>query len=274
MTERLDRIFAQTRTEKRTALVCYLTAGIPSLTASKDFLVALPDSGADIIEIGMPFSDPMADGPTIQLASAEAINNGATTEFALQCAAHVRNHHAATGIVLMGYFNPIYNFGCERFAKRCEEAGVDGVIVVDLPPEVDAELREPLAEAGVSLIRLVTPTTDAERLKTITRNASGFLYYVSITGITGAGAANTEQLSVRLTELRAQMASDSALPLAVGFGIRTPQDVQALAPHADAVVVGSELVGEVLKAGTNNPETTLRTIRAKVAALRDACAIP
>ncbi len=280
---RFDACFAQCRAEQRAALVCYLTAGIPDLEQSVELLQSLPTAGADIIEIGMPFSDPMADGPTIQRASTTAIAHGATTAFALQCAQKLRAAHPHTPIVLMGYFNPVYRYGCAQFAHDAALAGVDGVIVVDLPPEVDDELRLPLQEHGVCLIRLATPTTDEARLAVIANGASGFLYYVSITGITGTAAAATDAVVQRLQHLRTQLqrvaqAGTEPLPVAVGFGVRTAEDVHHLAPYADAVVVGSKIIAVIEEhMATPNLSADARAtacraaVMDEVAALRAGC---
>jgi len=235
---RIRQRFEIIKEEKRGALVTFLTAGDPNLDTSLEIIQALPDAGADIIEIGMPFSDPMADGPAIQAASLRALKNGMTLSHTLDMVRVFRQQDQETPIVLMGYFNPIYSYGNERFISAALSAGVDGLIIVDLPPEEDDELCIPATAAGLDWIRLITPTTDKKRLKIILPQASGFLYYVSITGITGTRSAEYEEVEMALNRIR----SESKLPLAVGFGIRSAADVQKVNKFADAAVVGSAIV--------------------------------
>lgn len=235
---RIDQRLTTIRAQDRAALITFIMAGDPDRATAEDILKRLPGAGADIIEIGMPFSDPMADGPTIQMAGQRALAGGMTLAQTLDMVRSFRLHDPETPIVLMGYYNPVYIYGPSRFVTEALAAGVDGVIIVDLPPEEEAELGDPARAQGLHMIRLVTPTTDDHRLGKILPGAGGFLYYVSITGITGAAAANAAGLAPRLAQLKSQ----TTLPIAVGFGIRTPDDVAAMASVADAVVVGSAIV--------------------------------
>ncbi len=242
---RIDVCFAKLRTQGRPALVTFIMAGDPDKVTAQTLLNQLPAAGADIIEIGMPFSDPMADGPVIQAAAQRALAGSMTLTQTLAMVASFRMHDAHTPIVLMGYYNPVYIYGAERFVKDALKAGVDGVIIVDLPPEEEHELGDH-ARAGddgqtLNMIRLVTPTTDDHRLGQILPGAGGFLYYVSIAGITGAASANAETLAPRIKHLKTK----TDLPIAVGFGIRTPEDVAAMGAIADAVVVGSAIVDTI-----------------------------
>jgi len=241
VSERISRRFESLRREGRGGLVTFITAGDPDLETSEALLHRLPEAGADIIELGMAFTDPMADGPTIQQASRRALGAGITVEKTLAMATRFRRHEAETPLVLMGYFNPILAFGVERFVTYAAEAGVDGVIVVDLPPEEDAELREPARQAGIDVIRLATPTTDAERLPTVLDGASGFLYYVAVAGVTGGKSAMGDEVRSAVERIR----RESDLPVAVGFGIRTAEQAGEIARIADAAVVGSAIVGEI-----------------------------
>lgn len=235
---RIDRRFAALKAEGRAALVTFVTAGDPDLETSKAILNGLPGAGADIIELGMPFSDPMADGPAIQAASLRALKAGHKMRDTLAMVREFREKDQDTPIVLMGYYNPIYVYPNEAFLEEAAAAGVDGLIVVDVPPEADAELCLPAIERGLNFIRLVTPTTDDKRLKTVLKNTSGFLYYVSITGITGAASADPGDVQREVVRLKRA----TALPVAVGFGVRTPEQARAMAQGADGVVVGSALV--------------------------------
>ncbi len=235
---RIDRRFAALKAEGRAALVTFVTAGDPDLETSKAILNGLPGAGADIIELGMPFSDPMADGPAIQAASLRALKAGHKMRDTLAMVREFREKDQDTPIVLMGYYNPIYVYPNEAFLEEAAAAGVDGLIVVDVPPEADAELCLPAIERGLNFIRLVTPTTDDKRLKTVLKNTSGFLYYVSITGITGAASADPGDVQREVARLKRA----TALPVAVGFGVRTPEQARAMAQGADGVVVGSALV--------------------------------
>ncbi len=238
---RIDRTFAELKAVNRAGLVTFVTAGDPDLVTAAAILDGLPDAGADIIELGMPFTDPMADGPAIQAASLRALKAGTTLKLTLDLVRRFRTRNEATPIVLMGYYNPIYRYGVDKFLADAIEVGVDGLIVVDLPPEEDVELCLPALHAGVSFIRLATPTTDDDRLVRVLSNTSGFVYYVSITGITGAGASDPAQVAREVKRIRRQ----TDLPIAVGFGIRTPEQAAAIAKIADAVVIGSALVNKV-----------------------------
>ena len=235
---RITRRFAALRAEGRAGLVTYLTAGDPDLDTSARLFAGLGAAGADLIEIGMPFSDPMADGPAIQEAGQRALKQGMTLRGTLELVRMLRRADEATPIVLMGYYNPIYHYGAEAFAHDAAGAGVDGVIVVDLPPEEDAELTFPARAAGLDVIRLATPTSDEKRLPLIVEHASGFIYYVAIAGITGTRSADAADVAAAVTRLR----QFTPLPIAVGFGIRTPEQAAAVARAADAAVVGTSLV--------------------------------
>ncbi|WP_444668160.1 tryptophan synthase subunit alpha [Cereibacter changlensis] len=235
---RIDDSFARLRAEGKKAFVAYIMAGDPDLETSLAVMKGLPAAGVDVIELGMPFTDPMADGETIQLAGQRALEGGQTLEKTLAMARAFREGDQKTPIVMMGYYNPIYSRGVERFLADAAEAGIDGLIVVDLPPEEDSELCLPAQAAGINFIRLATPTTDAKRLPKVLQNTSGFVYYVSITGITGAGAARPEDVAPEVARIKA--ATD--LPVIVGFGITTPEAAQGIAGIADGCVVGSAIV--------------------------------
>jgi tryptophan synthase alpha chain len=238
MMTRIDRRFAETRAEGRAALVTFVMAGDPDLDVSLALVKALPGAGADVIELGMPFTDPMADGPSIQAAGLRALKAGTTLKKTLALVADFRKGDDATPIVLMGYYNPIYVYGVDRFLVDAKAAGVDGLIVVDLPPEEDDELCLPSLAAGVNFIRLATPTTDDKRLPKVLTNTSGFVYYVSITGITGAAIADYSHVSRAVARIKAH----TDLPVAVGFGVKTAANAEEIAAHADGVVVGTALV--------------------------------
>lgn len=244
MTKRMDEKFAALRAEGRPALVTYFMGGDPDYATSVEIMKALPKAGADVIEIGMAFSDPMADGPAIQAAALRALHAGQTLPKALQMVRDFRVSDDTTPVVLMGYYNPIYIYGVERFIKDALEAGVDGLIVVDLPPEMDEELCIPAIKAGINFIRLATPTTDEKRLPKVLENTSGFVYYVSMNGITGSALADTAQVS----EAVARIKSHTDLPVCVGFGVRSGEQAKAIGASADGVVVGSAIVAAI--AGT------------------------
>ena len=235
---RIEKRFASLASAGRGGLVTYLSAGDPDYHHSLEIIKGLPAAGADIIETGMPFTDPMADGPSIQAAGLRALKAGQTMHKTLAMARAFREDDDDTPLVLMGYFNPIHQYGKETFLDDAFEAGVDGLIIVDLPPEEDDELCLPALARGLNFIRLATPTTDAVRLPTVLNNTSGFVYYVSITGITGAGSASADPIGAAV----AKITSKTSLPVAVGFGIRTPEDAAAVARVADAAVVGTALV--------------------------------
>jgi len=243
---RLEQRFADLKAEGRAALVTFVTAGDPGYDASLAILKGLPAAGADVIELGMPFTDPMADGIAIQLATLRALEAGQTLAKTLKMVREFRVEDSTTPIVLMGYYNPIHRFGVEAFVAEAKAAGVDGLIIVDLPPEHDAELATPAQASGIDFIRLTTPTTDDARLPTVLERSSGFVYYVSVAGVTGAGSATSDQVSSAIERLRRH----TDLPISVGFGIRTPEQAAAIARLADGVVVGSALVDKVAKAAT------------------------
>lgn len=238
---RIEKTFEELKTEGKKGLVTFVTAGDPDAEKSLSVLEGLPEAGADFIEIGMPFSDPMADGPAVQASSIRALKSGMTLKGTLEILTQFRTKNSDTPVILMGYFNPIYKYGCADFARDAKAAGADGLIIVDLPPEEDEELRVPAKEAGLDLIRLITPTTIGSRLDTVLENASGFLYYVSILGVTGTKSANIDEVGAHINEIRAK----TDLPIAVGFGIKTPQDAANMSKIADAVVVGSSIVENI-----------------------------
>ena len=238
---RLTRKFAQLASDSRGGLITFLTAGDPTPSISRDLLSRLPAAGADIIELGMPFSDPMADGPAIQAASQRALKSGATLKGTLSMVRDFRLEDSQTPIILMGYFNPIYRYGSQKFVSDAYSSGVDGLIIVDLPPEEDEELCHPALTAGLHWIRLVTPTTDHKRLISVLQNTSGFVYYVSITGITGTHSADPETVKRAIIQLREM----TDLPLAVGFGIKSSEQVHTVSEFAEAAVVGSALVNKI-----------------------------
>ncbi len=238
---RIDAKFADLRAKGKKAFVAYVMAGDPDYDTSLEIVKGLPDAGVDIIELGLPFTDPMADGETIQLAGQRALAGGMTLEKTLNLARSFREGDDTTPIVMMGYYNPIYSRGVARFLEDAKSAGIDGLIVVDLPPEEDAELCIPAQEAGLNFIRLATPTTDDRRLPKVLTNTSGFVYYVSITGITGAAEAEASDVSPEVARIKAK----TDLPVIVGFGIKTPQASQAIASVADGAVVGSAIVARI-----------------------------
>jgi tryptophan synthase alpha chain len=243
MTTRIDRRFAALQKEGRAALVTFTMAGDPDYDSALSILKALPQAGADVIELGMPFTDPMADGPAIQAAGLRALKAGQDMKKTLALVREFRRGDDATPIVLMGYYNPIYVYGGERFLVDAKSAGVDGLIVVDLPPEEDREVCLPALKAGLNFIRLATPTTDDKRLATVLTNTSGFVYYVSITGITGSAAPDPN----KVTDAVARIKRRTELPVCVGFGVRTAEQARAIAQSSDGVVVGSALVDAVRK---------------------------
>ncbi|HML27756.1 MAG TPA: tryptophan synthase subunit alpha [Hyphomicrobium sp.] len=252
---RIDARFAALKKAKRPALITFVTAGDPDLETSKAILDDLVKAGADIIELGMPFSDPMADGPAIQASSQRALKAGQNMIKTLDMVRAFRTNDDVTPIVLMGYYNPIYVYGNERFIKDAKAAGVDGLIVVDVPPEADDELCLPALKAGLNFIRLATPTTDAKRLPAVLRNTSGFVYYVSITGITGAAAPVVNDVHKEVKRIK----DETPLPVVVGFGVRTGEQARAIAKGADGVVVGSAIVSAIEKSLGSKGEPTSST---------------
>jgi tryptophan synthase alpha chain len=255
---RIEQRFAALAREGRAALVTFTMAGDPDTKTSLAILQALPKAGADVIELGMPFTDPMADGPAIQAGGLRALNAGQTMRKTLAMVRDFRKGDATTPIVLMGYYNPIYIYGVTRFLADAKAAGVDGIIVVDLPPEEDEELCLPALNAGLSFIRLATPTTDDKRLPAVLANTSGFVYYVSITGITGAAAPDVRKVRAAVTRIKRH----TGLPVAVGFGVRTARQVRAIAAGAEGVVVGSALVNAVKDSLDKKGKATARTVKA------------
>jgi len=262
MTTRIDVRFAQLRKEGRSALVTYLMAGDPDPDTSLAIIKAMPAAGADVIEIGMPFTDPMADGPSIQAAGLRALKAGMTLRKTLQLVRDFRKEDGNTPLVLMGYYNPIYIYGVDKFLADAKEAGVDGLIIVDLPPEEDIELCLPALKAGLNFIRLATPTTDDKRLPAVLANTSGFVYYVSITGITGAAAADSKAVGDAVARIRRH----TNLPVCVGFGIRTPDAARAIAERASGAAVGTALVDALRTSLDSEGRATPKTVNA-VAAL-------
>jgi tryptophan synthase alpha chain len=258
MTTRIDKRFAALKAEGRAALVTYLMAGDPDEAASLAIVKALPAAGADVIELGIPFTDPMADGPAIQAAGLRALNAGQTLRKTLAMVREFRKGDDATPIVLMGYYNPIYIYGVDTFLVDAKSAGVDGLIVVDLPPEEDEELCLPALKAGLNFIRLATPTTDDKRLPAVLANTSGFVYYVAITGITGSASADSGVVG----EAVARIKRHTKLPVCVGFGIRTPEAARAIAENSNGAVVGTALVDALKGSLDAEGRATARTVPA------------
>jgi tryptophan synthase alpha chain len=258
MTTRIDKRFADLKKEGRAALVTFLTAGDPDPATSLAILKNLPAAGADVVELGMPFTDPMADGPAIQASSQRALKAGQTLKKTLELIREFRKGDNDTPIVLMGYYNPIYIYGVDKFLVDAKAAGVDGLIVVDLPPEEDAELCLPALKAGLNFIRLATPTTDDKRLPAVLANTSGFVYYVSITGITGTAAPN----AARVGDAVARIKRHTSLPVAVGFGVRDAARARAIAEGADGVVVGSALIDALRETLDKDGKATAGTVKA------------
>ena len=252
---RIDDTFASLKAEGKTAFVSFTMAGDPDYETSLTVLKGLPAAGVDLIEIGMPFTDPMADGPSIQLAGQRALAAGQTLEKTLDMVRTFREGDATTPIILMGYYNPIYSMGVEAFLSAAKEAGIDGLIVVDLPPEEDDELCLPANGLGLHFIRLATPTTDERRLPAVLKNTSGFVYYVSITGITGAASAQAATVGPEVARLKAS----TDLPVCVGFGVKTPENAAEIATVADGVVVGSAIVDRIGRG--DSPEAVLDFVR-------------
>jgi len=257
MTQRMDDRFAALKAENRPAFVTFVMGGDPDPATAQEIINGLPAAGADVIEIGMPFSDPMADGPAIQAAGQRALEAGQDMVKTLETVRNFRQNDDGTPIVLMGYYNPIYIYGVEKFIKEALEVGVDGLIIVDLPPEEDEEFCIPAIEAGLNFIRLATPTTDDTRLPTVLNNTSGFVYYVSMTGVTGTAISNPTNVTEQVKRLQ----SHTDLPICVGFGIKTAEDAKRIGKDADGVVVGSALVNAVEKS-LNNGKASDTTVKA------------
>ncbi|MCB1449995.1 MAG: tryptophan synthase subunit alpha [Nitratireductor sp.] len=268
MTTRIDTRFAALKAEGRPALVTFVTAGDPDYDTSLEIIRGLPAAGADLIELGMPFSDPMADGPAVQLAGRRALMAGQNMVKTLKMVKEFRQGDPDTPVILMGYYNPIYIYGSDRFLADAKAAGVDGLIIVDLPPEEDSELCVPALAAGLNFIRLATPTTDAKRLERVLKNTSGFVYYVSITGITGSAAPDTAEVAASVAHIKAK----TDLPVAVGFGVRTPEQARAIGAGADGVVVGSAIVGAIGDSLDGNGKATPGTVGAVLELVRELAA--
>ncbi|NTJ43496.1 tryptophan synthase subunit alpha [Agrobacterium larrymoorei] len=258
MTARMDKRFADLRAQNRPALITYFMGGDPDFETSLGIMKALPEAGADVIELGMPFSDPMADGPAIQLAGQRALKGGQTLETTLDLAREFRKQDDATPIVLMGYYNPIYIYGVEKFLETALAAGIDGLIVVDLPPEMDDELCIPALKHGINFIRLATPTTDEKRLPTVLKNTSGFVYYVSMNGITGSALPDPSQFAGAVGRIK----SHTDLPVCVGFGVKTADHAKAIGAVADGVVVGTAIVNQIALSLTKDGKATNDTVPA------------
>jgi len=256
MSGRIAARFRALKDQGRAGLVTFVTAGDPDPRTSLAILKALPAAGADIIEFGMPFSDPMADGPAIQASSLRALSAGGSMKTTLALVAAFRRDDPETPLVLFGYYNPIFQYGVPRFLRDAREAGADGLLIVDLPPEEDNELRDPAAAAGLDFIRLVTPTADDARLSLILSRASGFVYYVSIAGITGTRAPDMGQVAENVARIRRH----TDLPIAVGFGIRTADQASAVAARSDAAVVGSALVEDVGRMQASGPDAVVKAV--------------
>ena len=262
MTARMEKRFAGLKAEGRPALITYFMGGDPDFETSLGIMKALPEAGADVIELGMPFSDPMADGPAIQMAGQRALKAGQTLAKTLELARRFREDDKDTPIVMMGYYNPIYIYGVEAFLDEALEAGIDGLIVVDLPPEMDDELCIPALEKGINFIRLATPTTDDKRLPTVLKNTSGFVYYVSMNGITGSALPDPSLISGAVKRIK----THTDLPVCVGFGVKTAEHAKAIGAAADGVVVGSAIVAQIAGSLTKDGQASRDTV-ASVATL-------
>jgi tryptophan synthase alpha chain len=268
MSGRIDRRFEALREEGRSGLVTFTMMGDPDIETSFEILRGLPAAGADIIEIGSPFTDPMADGPIIQVAGQRALKAGITLEKTIALVRRFREQDGETPLILMGYYNPIYIYGVERFLRDALDAGLDGLIIVDLPPEEDGELCLPALEAGLAFIRLAAPTTDDARLERVLANSSGFVYYISITGITGAASASASSIEAAVARLRRH----TELPIAVGFGIKTPRQAAEVAGAADAAVVGSAIIAAIEKSLNGAGAATPQTVDSALSLVRDLSA--
>ncbi|MEK1898018.1 MAG: tryptophan synthase subunit alpha [Rhizobium sp.] len=264
MTARMDKRFADLKAEGRPALVTYFMGGDPDYETSLGIMKALPEAGSDVIELGMPFSDPMADGPAIQLAGQRALKGGQTLKKTLQLAADFRNTNDATPIVMMGYYNPIYIYGVEKFLDDALASGIDGLIIVDLPPEMDDELCIPALKKGINFIRLATPTTDEKRLPTVLKNTSGFVYYVSMNGITGSALPDPSLISGSVKRIK----DHTDLPVCVGFGVKTAEHAKVIGASADGVVVGTAIVNQVANTLTADGKATADTVQAVATLVR------
>lgn len=265
---RISNKFNELNEKGRIALVTYITAGDPSLNATEDIVLKLEESGADIIELGVPFSDPMADGPVIQLASERALESGTTLHDVLNSVRNIRKA-SEVPIILFGYYNPFFNYGLEQFAKDAAEAGADGVLVVDLPPEEAPEFKVHTDKAGLNLVFLLAPTSTTDRVELIANNASGFVYLVSVTGVTGVKA----DLNYSLETLAGEIKSATGLPVGVGFGVSSPEQVETIAEYADAVIVGSAIV-RIIEEHGNDSNTLLKELSGFIGSLSGACDKP
>jgi tryptophan synthase alpha chain len=264
MTARMDKRFADLKAEGRPALVTYFMGGDPDYETSLGIMKALPEAGSDVIELGMPFSDPMADGPAIQLSGQRALKGGQTLKKTLQLAADFRKTNDATPIVMMGYYNPIYIYGVEKFLDDALASGIDGLIIVDLPPEMDDELCIPALKKGINFIRLATPTTDEKRLPTVLKNTSGFVYYVSMNGITGSALPDPSLISGAVKRIK----DHTDLPVCVGFGVKTAEHAKVIGASADGVVVGTAIVNQVANTLTADGKATADTVQAVATLVR------
>lgn len=258
MSSRIDTRFAELKQQGRPALVTFVMSGDPDMETSLAIMKGLPEAGADLIELGMPFSDPMADGPAIQLAGRRALHSGQTLEKTLEMVRQFRTVNETTPVILMGYYNPIYIYGNEKFLADAAQAGVDGLIIVDLPPEADDELCLPAIQHGINFIRLAAPTTDDRRLPRVLQNTSGFVYYVSITGITGSAAPDPAKVAASVSRIKA----NTRLPVAVGFGVKNADQARAIGEAADGVVVGSALVSAIADTLDDKGKATEKTVSA------------
>jgi tryptophan synthase alpha chain len=268
MTARMDKRFADLKAEGRPALVTYFMGGDPDFETSLAIMKAIPEAGSDVIELGIPFSDPMADGPAIQLAGQRALKAGQTLARTLDLAREFRKSDQATPVVMMGYYNPIYIYGVERFLDDALEAGIDGLIIVDLPPEMDDELCIPARARDINFIRLATPTTDAKRLPVVLKNTSGFVYYVSMNGITGSALPDTAKVADAVQRIKAQ----TDLPVCVGFGVKTAEHARLIGASADGVVVGTAIVNQVANSLDADEKATGDTVEAVVTLVRSLAA--
>ncbi|WP_429931402.1 tryptophan synthase subunit alpha [Agrobacterium vitis] len=264
MTQRMDKRFADLKEEGRPALVTYFMGGDPDFETSLAIMKALPGAGADVIELGMPFSDPMADGPAIQMAGQRALKAGQTLVKTLDMAREFRKGDQATPIVMMGYYNPIYVYGVEKFLDDALEAGIDGLIVVDLPPEMDDELCLPARQRDINFIRLATPTTDEKRLPMVLQNTSGFVYYVSMNGITGSALPDPSKVAGAVGRIKAH----TDLPICVGFGVKTAEHARLIGASADGVVVGTAIVNQVALSLTKDDKASADTVQSVVTLVR------
>jgi tryptophan synthase alpha chain len=264
MTSRMEKRFAELKDAGRPALVTYLMGGDPDYETSLGIMKAMPAAGADVIELGMPFSDPMADGPAIQMAGRRALKGGQTLAKTLQLARDFRTQDQATPIVLMGYYNPIYVYGVDRFIEDALEAGIDGLIVVDLPPEMDDELCIPALARGLNFIRLATPTTDDKRLPAVLKNTSGFVYYVSMTGITGSALPDPSRVASAVERIKGH----TSLPVCVGFGVKTAEHARLIGAAADGVVVGTAIVNQIANTLDAQDRATADTVQSVATMIR------